>query len=114
MTNATQYFIITYAIHESKSSHDERDENDEATLIRQYQAEQCIVRRQPMTEKQKPSSGVKQINRTGKMIYTTKAHIPLGLTVKRTDGTWSIQVKNPRTHKEDEIAIEDLLKAVYQ
>lgn len=67
-----------------------------------------------MTENQKPASGVKQMSRTGKMIYTPKDHIPLGIAVKRMDGTWSILVKNPRTRKEDEIAIEDLLKAVYQ
>lgn len=48
------------------------------------------------------------------MVYASIHHTPIGLAIKRTDGSLALQVRNPRTRQVDEISLETLLETVVQ
>lgn len=48
------------------------------------------------------------------MIYTPTEHTPIGIAVKRRDGTHALRIKNDRTKKFDDISIDRLMTEVIQ
>ena len=55
---------------------------------------------------------MKPVSCSKKMIYTTKARIPVGEAVKRPDGTYALRVKKPSEDKYDEIPLDTLFSKV--
>lgn len=51
-------------------------------------------------------------NDSQNMIYTPKLRIPIGRCVELPDGRLGLQVKNTRTQKTDDIALDSLLSEV--